>query len=140
MSTYCTNLDNLHETARKILKEFPYERVFGLYGEMGAGKTTLIKEFCKILEIENVTSSPTFSIINEYWRSDGLPVYHFDFYRIETDEEIHGIGFRDYLDSEQYCFIEWTEKVEHFLQNGYVKVDLMKISEDLREINCNIIE
>ena len=83
MSTFCTNLENLNDTARKILKEYSNERVFGLYGEMGAGKTTLIKEFCKILEIENVTSSPTFSIINEYWRSDGFPVYHFDFYRIK---------------------------------------------------------
>jgi tRNA threonylcarbamoyladenosine biosynthesis protein TsaE len=139
MSTYCTNLEDLNHTAQKILKEFPNERIFGFFGEMGAGKTTLIKEFCKILEIENVTTSPTFSIINEYWKSDGFPVYHFDFYRIESDEEVFGIGFRDYLDSEQYCFIEWTEKVEHFLKNGYVKVEIVKLSEELREINCNFI-
>jgi len=139
MSTYCTNLEDLNHTAQKILKEFPNERIFGFFGEMGAGKTTLIKEFCKILEIENVTTSPTFSIVNEYWKSDGFPVYHFDFYRIESDEEVFGIGFRDYLDSEQYCFIEWTEKVEHFLKNGYVKVEIVKLSEELREINCNFI-
>ena len=106
MSVYLTTLDNLHETAQKIIKEFPYNRIFGFYGEMGAGKTTLIKELCKILEIENVTSSPTFAIINEYWRKNGDPVYHFDFYRINTDEEVYGIGFRDYIDSNKYCFIE----------------------------------
>ena len=118
MSVYLTTLDNLHETAQKIIKEFPYNRIFGFYGEMGAGKTTLIKELCKILEIENVTSSPTFAIINEYWRKNGDPVYHFDFYRINTDEEVYGIGFRDYLDSDQYCFIEWTEKIEHLMNQS----------------------
>lgn len=139
MSNYFSNLENLNKTARQILQEFPNEKVFGFYGEMGAGKTTLIKEFCKILEIESESSSPTFAIVNEYWRKNGFPVYHFDFYRIDTDEEVHGIGFKDYLDSDQYCFIEWTEKVEHFLQNGFVKVELQKISEELREITCTII-
>ncbi len=140
MSVYITTLDNLHETAQKIIKEFPYERIFGFYGEMGAGKTTLIKELCKILEIENVTSSPTFAIINEYWRKNGDPVYHFDFYRINSDEEVYGIGFRDYLDSENYCFIEWTEKIEHLIHQSFVKVEIRKISDTEREVICNIID
>lgn len=140
MSVYLTTLDNLHETAQKILKEFPYNRIFGFYGEMGAGKTTLIKELCKILEIENVTSSPTFAIINEYWRKNGDPVYHFDFYRINSDEEVYGIGFRDYMDSDHYCFMEWTEKIEHLMHQSFVKVEILKISENEREVMCNIID
>jgi tRNA threonylcarbamoyladenosine biosynthesis protein TsaE len=140
MSVYLTTLNNLHITAQKIIKEFPYERIFGFYGEMGAGKTTLIKELCKILEIENVTSSPTFAIINEYWRKNGDPVYHFDFYRINSDEEVYGIGFRDYLDSDQYCFIEWTEKIEHLMHLPFVKVEILKVSDTEREVICNIID
>lgn len=140
MSIYFTTLDNISDTAQKILKEFSDNRIFGFYGEMGAGKTTLIKELCKILEIENVTSSPTFAIINEYWRKNGDPVYHFDFYRINTDEEVYGIGFRDYLDSDQFCFLEWTEKIEHLMNQSFVKVEILKISETEREVICNIID
>lgn len=140
MSIYTTTLEQLNDTAQKMLKEFPYHRIFGFYGEMGAGKTTLIKELCKILEIENITSSPTFAIINEYWRKNGDPVYHFDFYRINTDEEVYGIGFRDYLDSDQYCFIEWTEKIEHLMHQSFVKVEILKTSENERKIICNSID
>lgn len=140
MNSYITTLENLHETAHTILKAYSQERIFGFYGEMGAGKTTLIKEFCNVLEIENVTSSPTFAIINEYWRKNGDPVYHFDFYRINDDVELFGIGFRDYMDSGQYCFMEWTEKVEHLLQTPFVKVEINKLSDTHREVICTPIE
>lgn len=140
MRNYITTLDNLNETANLILNEFQNHRIFGLFGEMGAGKTTLIKEFCKVLEIESVTSSPTFAIINEYWRKNGDPVYHFDFYRIQSDVEVFGIGFRDYLDSDHYCFMEWTEKIEHLLHTPYIKIEIQKLSEQHREVICTVIE
>jgi tRNA threonylcarbamoyladenosine biosynthesis protein TsaE len=140
MSTYQTTLANLRDIASQILKEYSQDRVFGFFGEMGAGKTTLIKEMCNILEIENVTSSPTFAIINEYWRKNGKPVYHFDFYRIETDKEAYSIGFKDYIDSDEYCFMEWTEKIEHLLHERYIKVEITKINDLMREVTCTIMK
>ncbi len=140
MTTYQLTLQNIRETASQILNDYPQDRVFGFFGEMGAGKTTLIKELCNLLEVENVTSSPTFAIINEYWRKNGDPVYHFDFYRIDSDEEAYGIGFKDYLDSDAYCFMEWTEKIEHLLHDRYIKIDITKINDQLREVTCFVME
>jgi len=140
MTTYQLTLQNIRETASQILNDYPQDRVFGFFGEMGAGKTTLIKELCNLLDVENVTSSPTFAIINEYWRKSGEPVYHFDFYRIDSDEEAYGIGFKDYLDSDAYCFMEWTEKIEHLLHNRYIKIDIIKINDQLRKVTCFVME
>ncbi len=140
MTTYPLTLNNIRKTASQILKDYPQDRVFGFFGEMGAGKTTLIKEICNLLEVENVTSSPTFAIINEYWCKNGEPVYHFDFYRIDSDEEAYGIGFKDYLDSDAYCFIEWTEKIAHLLHDRYIKIDIIKLNNQLREVTCSVME
>jgi tRNA threonylcarbamoyladenosine biosynthesis protein TsaE len=90
-------------------------RVLLFYGAMGAGKTTLIKAIAKNLGVDDVTSSPTFSLINEYVTRTGEPIYHFDFYRIESEEEAYGFGAEEYLDSGNWCFIEWPEKVENLL-------------------------
>lgn len=140
MTTYSLTLSNIKETAMQILKDYPQDRVFGFFGEMGAGKTTLIKEICNLLEVENVTSSPTFAIINEYWRKNGEPVYHFDFYRIDSDEEAYGIGFKDYIDSDAYCFLEWTEKIAHLLHERYIKIEIVKQNDLFREVTCSIME
>ncbi len=114
----------LPEVAKKILHTYPKERIFGFYGEMGAGKTTLIKEICKVLGVKNITSSPSFAIVNEYTSANNEPVYHFDFYRIEKLDDAYQIGFEDYLNSGYYCFIEWTEKVEPILKGDFVKVEI----------------
>lgn len=90
-------------------------RVLLFYGAMGAGKTTLIKAIAKNLGVDDVTSSPTFSLINEYITKTGELIYHFDFYRIESEEEAYGFGAEEYLDSGNWCFIEWPEKVENLL-------------------------
>lgn len=90
-------------------------RVLLFYGAMGAGKTTLIKAIAKNLGVDDVTSSPTFSLINEYITKTGDLIYHFDFYRIESEEEAYGFGAEEYLDSGNWCFIEWPEKVENLL-------------------------
>ena len=119
--------------ARKLIEAYPQERVFGFFGEMGTGKTTLIKEICRQLGVEGGMTSPTFAIVNEYWTVGGEPLYHFDFYRIDDSDDATRIGFQDYLYSGNYCFIEWTEKVESLLQNDYTPVYIERIDDATRK-------
>jgi len=97
------------EIARLILNDHKNRRVFALTGELGAGKTTLIKAFCDALGVTDHTSSPSFAIVNEYRNAGNEPVYHFDLYRLKEANELDGIGFDEYVDSGAYCFIEWPE-------------------------------
>lgn len=124
--------EQLDQVAEAILKAHPDERVFGFYGEMGAGKTTLIKALCRSLGVRDVTSSPTFAIINEYWTEAGEPLYHFDFYRIDEPADATRVGFEEYLYSGHYCFIEWTEKVEEILQGDFVPITIERVDDDTR--------
>lgn len=132
MQTITASENQLFEVAKSILDAYPKERVFGFYGEMGAGKTTLIKEMCKALGVTDVTSSPTFAIINEYWTENGQPLYHFDFYRIDEPADASRVGFEEYLYSGHYCFIEWTEKVEEILQGDFIPVTIERVDEQTR--------
>ena len=93
------------EVARLILDSHAESRVFALHGDLGAGKTTVIKAFCSVLGVKDRTSSPSFSIVNEYQRDTGEALYHFDLYRLKAAEEFEGIGFNEYVDSGAYCFI-----------------------------------
>lgn len=122
----------LPEVAKAILETYSNERVFGFYGEMGTGKTTLIKEICRQLGVQDITSSPTFAIINEYWTDNGNPLYHFDFYRIDEPADATRIGFEDYLYSGSYCFIEWTEKVEEILQDDFIPIRIQRVDDYTR--------
>ena len=124
--------NQLDQVAEAILKAYPEERVFGFYGEMGAGKTTLIKAICRVLGVHDVTSSPTFAIINEYWTDGGEPLYHFDFYRIDEPADASRVGFEEYLYSGHYCFIEWTEKVEEILQGDFIPITIERVDEKKR--------
>ncbi|MCG9971740.1 tRNA (adenosine(37)-N6)-threonylcarbamoyltransferase complex ATPase subunit type 1 TsaE [Christiangramia crocea] len=103
------------------------------YGEMGAGKTTLIKELVKALGVRDVASSPTFSLVNHYESEEGS-VFHFDFYRIEDDTEALDIGIEDYLDSDGWNLIEWPEKVERLLGENTQKLRLEVESENTRKL------
>jgi tRNA threonylcarbamoyladenosine biosynthesis protein TsaE len=105
------------EIARLILQSHAERRVFALHGELGAGKTTLIKGFCTALGVADRTSSPSFSIVNEYRRDTNEPLYHFDLYRLRDANELDGIGFEEYVDSGAYCFIEWPELAEDRLRD-----------------------
>lgn len=116
-----------------MLEVHPQERVFGFYGEMGTGKTTLIKEICRFLGVQSDMTSPTFAIVNEYWTESGEPLYHFDFYRIDEPEDATRIGFQDYLYSGNYCFIEWTEKVESLLNGEYTPVHIERLDDQTRK-------
>ncbi len=125
----CT-LEDLPSVAKAILGEYPDERVFAFYGEMGAGKTTLIKALCISLGVDQDVTSPTFAIINEYDAAGIDLVYHFDFYRIKKPVEALDIGFEEYLCSDNYCFIEWPEKIEELLPDSYVYISVGKGSND----------
>lgn len=121
---------------KSILDAFPNDRIFAFFGEMGAGKTTLIKDFCKVLEVKGNTSSPTFALVNEYKTESGKSIYHFDMYRIEDPSEAIRIGFEEYLDSGNYCFIEWPEKIQNLLPSSFVQVRI-QVTPDHRIISAN---
>lgn len=124
--------NDLPTVAQAILKAHPDERVFGFYGEMGSGKTTLIKEICRQLGVEDDMTSPTFAIVNEYHRNNGEAVYHFDFYRINEPDDALRIGFYDYLYSGNYCFMEWTENVEQLLNGDFTAVNIEQKGDNAR--------
>src|SRR4051812_24687342 len=100
-------LDDLQHIAEQVLKKAKLYKVWLFSGEMGAGKTTFIKVICKTLGVEDVMSSPTFSIVNEYATLNNGLVYHFDFFRIKSEAEAYDIGTEEYFYSGNYCFIEW---------------------------------
>lgn len=118
--------------AETLLQEFPDDRVFCFYGEMGAGKTTFIKVVCQQLGAADTTSSPTFAIINEYLTQDDESIYHFDFYRIEKLADAYEIGVEDYLYSGNYCFLEWPENIPELIQPEFVKVKITVGSDHSR--------
>ncbi len=108
------SLQQLPEIANEIIK-FSKHKVILFYGEMGVGKTTLIKELVKQLDVSDTVSSPTFSLVNEYHSEKGVIIYHFDFYRINKEEEAMDMGIEEYFYSGNWCFIEWPNKVENLL-------------------------
>ena len=126
METTFDKTDMLPEVARQLLASFPEERFFAFFGKMGVGKTTLIKELCAQLGVEDNVCSPTFAIINSYQTGEGEPVYHFDFYRLKNLEEAYDIGYEEYFYSGDYCFTEWTEKIEDLLPERYVRVEIIE--------------
>lgn len=126
-------LENIHLAIEKILPYLNTYKVILFNGDMGAGKTTLISTLCKYLQSNDDISSPTFSIVNEYQSNIGK-IYHFDFYRIESLEEAFDIGLEEYLYSDEYCFIEWAEKIEELLPNKYLIINISILSESQRSI------
>ena len=128
-------LEMLPQVASELLHFAAAQKIFCLYGEMGAGKTTFVKELCKALGVQDEVQSPTFSIVNEYKADNGNPVFHFDFYRLKKVEEAFDIGYEDYLFSGHTCFIEWPEKVESLL--NFAKADIFISSDNhTRTITC----
>ncbi len=131
------SLDALNKTVPELLKLKQKSNVFAFYGQMGAGKTTLIKAICRKLMVKDEVNSPTFSIVNEYKTENGESVFHFDFYRINKIEEAFDIGYENYFYSPSYCFIEWPEKIEQLLPENCVKVFIDIIPDtETRIIRC----
>jgi tRNA threonylcarbamoyladenosine biosynthesis protein TsaE len=128
------NLTELELQAPELLKLFGNKRIVLIQGEMGAGKTTLVKQLCAALGIaKDEIHSPTFSIVNEYQNTAGNSVYHFDLYRINKREELNEIGFGEYLHSGSYCFIEWPEMIREDLADiPHAEVNLSVLEQDKR--------
>lgn len=122
--------DQVPVVAEEFLRCTKRHNIFAFYGSLGAGKTTLIKAICNKLGSIDIVTSPSFTLVNEYKTHNGDLLYHFDFFRIKTQEEVFDFGFEEYLMSGRKCFIEWPEKVESLLPEDTVKVNIM-VNPDL---------
>ena len=127
----------LSNIAIKILS-YSKSNVFVFYGDMGIGKTTFIKYLCSSLNVIDIVSSPTFSIVNEYKTSEDNSVFHFDFYRALNKDEVFDIGYEEYIFSSSFCFIEWPEKAHGLLPSSFVKVNMF-LEDSLRKITVENI-
>jgi tRNA threonylcarbamoyladenosine biosynthesis protein TsaE len=131
------DLEHIREAAREFINNIGDSSVFAFYGKMGAGKTTFIKAICEELGVEDVITSPTFAIVNEY-TADAGPVFHFDFYRIKKLEEVYDMGFEDYFYSGSLCLIEWPELIEEVLPEDAVKVHITENPDGTRIVSMSI--
>ena len=151
------DIDHIREAAREFVENIGEARVFAFYGKMGAGKTTFVKAICEELGVDDVITSPTFAIINEYtissWplaistkptaNSQQLTansqkpkaIYHFDFYRIKKLEEVYDMGYEDYFYSGALCFIEWPELIEEILPDDAVRVSITEQEDGSRVVS-----
>ena len=134
---FAENLGQLSRISEQIMIYASPFRKFAFYGEMGVGKTTLIKALSLHLGVVDVVSSPTFSIVNEYKADEHTKIYHFDFYRIEDEQEAYDMGYEEYFSSSAYCFIEWPEKVPNLIEDDMVKI-FMHIEKNKRVIEVKI--
>ena len=128
---HIATLADINRAAELFLKEIGDNNLWAFYGSMGAGKTTFTVALCKALGVtDDSVCSPTFTIVNEYKRKNGSPVFHFDFYRIRNNSEAMNIGLEDYLYSGEICIMEWPENVEDLLPNETIRIRI-SVGEDL---------
>jgi tRNA threonylcarbamoyladenosine biosynthesis protein TsaE len=126
-------LDELELIAQKVIDQHP-SKVILFHGEMGVGKTTLIKQLCKTLGVTSTTSSPTFSLVNEYETIDNQIVYHFDFYRLKNEMEALDMGADDYFYSGNWCFIEWAEKIPSLIPDEHAVITIKLVENGKRHL------
>ena len=132
------SLNKIHEISQLVIDKIKTIKIVLLRGEIGCGKTTLVKSVLKKMGVNECVTSPTFSIVNEYDFSENI-IYHFDLYRIENIEELEVIGFEDYIYSQNICFIEWPEIVLNNINLKYLDLEIRNLGEDKREIIINEI-
>lgn len=130
-------LQDLEMVAGKMMNFLPQHRVYAIYGELGAGKTTFIKAVGKVLGVYDTMSSPTFSIVNEYELGSGGRFLHFDFYRITSEVEAAAIGVEEYFYSGDYCFVEWPERIPNLLPEKYIKVTITVKPDNHRQLDIS---
>jgi tRNA threonylcarbamoyladenosine biosynthesis protein TsaE len=127
------SLEQIDEVASQLLAANP-NKVILFHGEMGVGKTTLIKALAKTLGVKDATSSPTFSLVNEYQTSENRLLYHFDVYRLKNESEAYDMGIEDYLYSGNWCFIEWAEKIPNLIPEQHSVIELKLAADGKREV------
>ncbi|HAH53709.1 MAG TPA: tRNA (adenosine(37)-N6)-threonylcarbamoyltransferase complex ATPase subunit type 1 TsaE [Flavobacterium sp.] len=128
------SLDEINKVAEQILTQNP-NKVIVFRGEMGVGKTTLIKALAKKLGVNDATSSPTFSLVNEYKSDDNQVIYHFDFYRLKNEVEALDMGADEYFYSGNWCFIEWSEKIPNLIPDLHSVISISLLSNGKRELS-----
>ena len=138
MNILVKNEGDLNLAASELLKFAENVKTFLFEGDMGAGKTTLIKSICAELGMKEMASSPTYSIVNEY-EYPGGKIYHFDFFRIKTQNEAYDIGFEEYLASGDFCFIEWPQKISDLWPQHYLLITISEVESGLRNIEVSKI-
>ena len=126
--------DELIEVAQELLSNAQGESVWLFFGEMGSGKTTLIKTIGAQAGVTEGMSSPTFSIVNEYKGAGGRPIYHFDLYRLKNEREVFDIGTEEYFDSNELCLVEWPEKLESLTPTHHLKIKITTTGPEHRKI------
>jgi len=132
------DVGSIRQIPKSIFKHSGNQKIFLFYGEMGAGKTTLIKSICEYLGTSELATSPTFSIVNEYLMPGGK-LYHFDFYRLKNETEALDMGYEEYFYSGNYCFIEWPEKISGLLPDHFIRINIKVTGENAREISIEKI-
>jgi len=136
MEIRINSLNEISYAAKTFVENMGKGKVFAFYGKMGAGKTTFIKAVCECLGVEDVITSPTFAIVNEYQSgTTGDPIYHFDFYRIKKIEEVYDMGYEEYFYSGALCFIEWPELIDDLLPEDATKVTIAEDKHGSRTIS-----
>ena len=133
-------LEDYPQAAREFVKLLDQGRIYAFYGKMGSGKTTFIKCVCEELGVQDTINSPTFAIVNEYEDAIGNTIYHFDFYRIKSIEEVYNMGYEEYLYGNAICFMEWPELIEELLPEETVKVFVEEVENGGRSIKIVLPE
>ena len=135
MEIRINSLTEINDAAKQFIAAMGDSKVFAFYGKMGAGKTTFVKAVCEALGVEDVITSPTFAIVNEYQSATtGESIYHFDFYRIKKLEEVYDMGYEDYFYSGCLCFLEWPELIEELLPEDVCKVTIEETENGARVV------
>jgi tRNA threonylcarbamoyladenosine biosynthesis protein TsaE len=130
----------IERIAKELVDKFSSQKIWLFHGEMGSGKTTIIKAICQCLGVIDEMSSPTFSIVNEYVTKNGTELYHFDFYRMKDPSEGINIGIEDYFFSGKYCFIEWPNVIEEFLPEKYLEISIKLVGNKTRNLIATLHE
>lgn len=132
------SIDELRQAANDFLESIGEQRIIAFFGEMGVGKTTFIKAICEELGTTDIVNSPTFSIVNEYDYDDKRKIFHFDFYRLKNEVEAFDFGIEEYWNSNEFCLMEWAEKVENILPDSCLRVNINENKDGTRNVTFNI--
>ena len=134
MKILIQDISKIDVAAKEFLSAIKTHKIIAFTGEMGAGKTTFIKALCKQLGVKDTTSSPTFSLVNEYENNAGQKIYHFDLYRLKNEMEAFDIGVEEYFDSHELCLVEWPEKLGRLTPEQHLKIRITPIGPHHRKI------